>query len=142
MTWWQTLIIACGPALLALVPSLLIYRSARKKAAKEVDVTDASASKTYMEAAKGMGEQNKILIDENTELRKRLDEQDDKIQALTDMQAVIERENTALKKNLLKDGARIAELERGVKVLCEQLVEVGVKAKWTLDKRVIGRVAK
>jgi hypothetical protein len=140
MTWWQALLQYLLPMMLGLIPTIVLLNSDRKKALKDVDGADASASKTYMEAAKGMAEQNKMLLDENSELRKRLDAQDDKIQALTDMQLVIEKENANLKKNLLRDGARIAELERGVRVLCDQLTEAGVKAKWTLEKRTFGRL--
>jgi hypothetical protein len=74
-----------------------------------------------MEAAKGMAEQNRELL-------QRVDIQDHKI--------------SKLENSLLKQGAEIAELERGIRALCHQLEKEGLTPCWTLNKRTFSRVAK
>lgn len=132
MTWWQIVLQYVVPICLGLSPTIYLLNTARRKAGKEVVTEDATASTTYMQAATGMAQLNK-------DLQKRIDDQDTEIDQIKNEFETYKKETS---RQLLKQGAEIDELIRGIRILCAQLRKADMPPDWTLDKRTFGRISK
>lgn len=103
MTWWETLLIACIPVALGLLPNILILRSARRKAKKEVSKVDAEAAKTYAEAAD-------MTAKQNTELQRRIETVEEEVDKLEE---------------------EVKEYKKGTKILIAQMRRLDIVPEWT-----------
>jgi cell division protein FtsL len=122
ITWWQSLLISLVTMGAGLIPTLLVLRTARKKTRAEIvdiqEQTIEKMSKRYNEALQRIEEQNK-----------RIEEQTAKI--------------TQQGAELIKYAARVAELERGIRILIEQLKKALLDPDWKPDKhKVYNRLTK
>lgn len=116
MTWWQTVLFACIPVALGMIPTLVTLSVARKKAKAEViQIQEDIMAK--------MAINNKANLARITELEK-LDK--------------------AHEKKEYEMYGKLVELEKGVKALVEQVYKLDPTEKpvFSLEKRIIGRVAK